>query len=182
MSSWNTETTVSQHDSNTALNTQIGGRNRDTFETSGLNFGGYEYSEAKELWNDWLGSSFGTMNAGYDMVGIAGPEVENMREAIRAYVSNVQNVLKKVIEDSSNGINAAFRGSQAQEAVISYLEKVRLYINNLTSDLLSFSDKLADVGNAWKKAQEAIAGNINTSTGSFSEGTAYTENVTYNAE
>jgi len=38
---------------------------------------------------------------------------------------------------------------------------------------------IADVGNAWIKAQENIGSNVKTATGNFSAGTKYTEDVTY---
>lgn len=180
MSSWETATTSSTHDAQAALNTHTGNRNRDTSSTGGLNFGGYDsravygstYMRGRNEMSDLV-------HGGYDMVGIVGTQVEPMRESIRTYVNDVQTVLADAIANAETGMNDAFRGVDAQAAVKEYLAKVKLYVNNLVTQLLSFSDKLADVGNAWQKAQENIGATVKTSTGSFSEGTAYVDNVTY---
>lgn len=192
MSSWETQATTSSFDAQSALDTHMGARNRDTSKTSGLNFGGYNQGYSHSTLGTigqavggpvggYLGDLIGggPKISGYDMVGIVGSKVESMRDSIRQYVDKVQEKVSQAIEDAEDGMNDAFRGNEAQSAVKEYLEKVKLYINNLITQLISFSDKLADVGNAWQKAQEEIGGNVKTATGSFSEGTAYSESVTY---
>ena len=180
MSSWNTEITASTHDAGAALSNQMQGRSRDTSTTNGLNFGGYNYNEKTTtsgfLW--WKKPE--TTISGYDMVGIAGGEVNNMRQAVVDYVVKVQASVELAIKNATDGINDAFRGAEAQAAVVAYLEKVKLYITNLISQLESFADKIADVGNAWNAAQQSFGQSVNTATGNFSEGTAYTQQVTYN--
>lgn len=117
--------------------------------------------------------------SGYNIIGINGNEVPRMREAIEEYVQNIQTYLEEAIVATEDQIAKAFRGGEAEAAVKQYLEKVKAYVHNVVSTLNAFSDKLADVGNAWVKAQSNIASNVNTSTGSFSEGNTYSTTVQY---
>ena len=117
--------------------------------------------------------------SGYNIIGINGNEVPRMREAIEEYVQNIQTYLEEAIIATEEQIAKAFRGGEAEAAVKQYLEKVKAYIHNVVSTLNAFSDKLADVGNAWVKAQSNIASNVNTSTGSFSEGNTYSTTIQY---
>ena len=173
---WETEATKSSFDTNSALNTMMEGRQRgDVSGNYSLNTGGYQQGTLREV---WLGGQ--QVTTGYDMIGINGNQVESMRESIRAYVSNIQSVVESTLSTSSSEAYKAFRGEDAITAVNQYIDKVKLYCQNVTSTLLAFSDKLADVGNAWKTAQANIAGTVNSSTAGFSEGTAYQESVTYN--
>lgn len=205
MASWETQTTASTHEAQASLNAQVKGRNRDSVSMfdglSGVDFGGYQQQSntlggmgaglaiSNTLFpaNPFasaagiaIGGGIGsTQITGYDMVGIVGSQVGPMRDSIAVYVSKIQKYVEEAIEKADAGMNSAFRGVDAQREVKAYLEKVKLYITNLISQLISFSDKLADVGNAWIKAQENIGSSVNASTGAFSEGTAYTESVTY---
>jgi len=212
MTSWSTESTTSTHDSLSALNSQMGGRKRDTQVgalgqmaanlgfTPGINFGGYD--QKVSMGSMGIGGALGavaggifgapglgavvgsalgaTQITGYDVVGIVGGEVENMRGAVRDYVSTIQTVVKEAITAAEEALNSAIRGADAQREVLAYLAKVKLYIDNLVTQLLSFSDKIADVGNAWIAAQEKIGSNVKTATGNFSEGSTYSDDKTYN--
>lgn len=192
MASWETEATQSGFDANSSMSNMIGGRGRtvDFSSHSGVEslgevistgdtlsgVGEHEVSDAK-WWNIFTWGD--TKTVGYDIVGIKATEVPKMREAINDYVNNVATYLDSAIDTSKAQAKTAFRGSEAEEAVKAYLDKVKDYVNNLVSQLLAFSDKLADIGNAWIDAQQKIASNVNASKGAFSEGTKYTETVQY---
>ena len=62
-------------------------------------------------------------------------------------------------------------------ALRSYLNTVKTYCINLTSNLLAFSDKLADVRDAWTQGSQSMASGINSSNSSVSSaaGSRYTE-------
>lgn len=200
MSSWETGVTASSHDVGAALSSQMEGRQRDTGGSGKLDFGGYnQHNHAGQGalvgagFGGFLGGPLGgaigaevgalvgaNTISGYNMVGINGGEVTNMRNAVVDYVVAVQKSVEDAIKNAEDGIDDAFRGADARAAVIEYLEKVKLYITNLISQLESFADKIADVGNAWIAAQESFGSSVKSATGNFSEGTAYTQNVTYN--
>lgn len=196
MASWETQATASGFDANAARNSIMEGRQRGNESQNfglGLNTGGFEQSShttVSEGTGDYLlrgftfglydGREYNTTTSGYDIVGINGNQVEPMRQSIRDYVSEVQGLIDTTLSTSADQARNAFRGEEAIAAVNAYIDKIKDYCKNITSTLLAFSDKLADVGNAWKAAQENIAGNVNSSTGTFSEGTAYTESVQYN--
>ena len=175
---WNTEATKSNFETTNTLRNYQEGRNRyesthsKIFGNSGeLNFGGYGQ-------NIHFNNVIAT---GYDIVGIKGSEVENMRNAIRDYVSNVQKEMDTKLSTSLEEARKAFRGDDVLSELNKYIDKVKLYCQNVISGLLVFSDKLADVGNAWQKAQQSMGGDISATTGAFSEGTAYSDDVQYSS-
>ena len=102
-----------------------------------------------------------------------------MRNAIREYVTRVQNTVDQTLNTNDAELNKAVRGSEVKNAVNEYIDKVKLYCQNVTSGLLVFSDKLADVGNAWITATENMASNVKSTTSSFSEGSAYVDDQQY---
>lgn len=128
---------------------------------------------------DQLGGNYVTTK-GYNVVGINGNEVGNMRNAIETYVMNIRTYVDTQIEAVQSELPDGFRGGDAEKAVSDYLEKVRSYVNNLVSGLNGFSDKLADVANAWVRAQSNFSTTVNTSSGSFSAGTVYENEIQYN--
>ena len=182
MANWDSEVAASQYDADQALNSHISGRNREDGSIQGsiANLASAtdsldDMGEQNQAWDifDWVD------NKGYDIVGIKGSEVSNMRNSINEYVKNVQTYLNGVLKDKKNKAKDAFRGTEAEAAVKEYLDKVATYINNLLSQLNSFSDKIADVGNAWIQSQSNIAGSVNAAKNAFSEGSSYTESVQY---
>lgn len=135
---------------------------------------------AKEIFTFGIANTGTEVISGYDIVGIDGNQIGNMIEAILVYVNTVQEYLKNAVEATQSEIAAAIRGGEAEAAVKAYLEKVKTYVHNLVSSLKAFVDKLYDVGNAWVQAQAAFGQTINTSTGSFNEGSSYQDGqVTY---
>lgn len=113
----------------------------------------------------------------YSVVGIQVDAVDSMREAIRTWVSDIQTHLSGIEPTASAA--QAFRSSdgQVEEAVRLYIENCKQYCMNLTSSLLAFSDKLADVRDAWVRSTGNLAGTITADTQATSAGTAYTETM-----
>lgn len=117
---------------------------------------------------------------GYDVVGIKAKEIPEIQSEIRKYVDKVQSTLDQCLNANATELNKAIRGSVLEESVNDYIRKVKLYCQNVTSDLLAFSDKLADVGNAWIAATNKMASSISSGTKNYAAGSAYKETNTYN--
>lgn len=187
---WETAATKSSFEAREPLKTNFSGRQRG--EVSGdlyLHTGGFEEDTTTHVeqngWNlfgvDWFNNdTVTTTTSGYDLIGIKGSEVETMRGSIRSYVKGIDTVLEQTLEASAEEAYKAFRGTEAIAAVNTYIAKVKEYCLNVTSALLAFSDKIADVGNAWISAQSNIAGTVDAATAGFDAGTKYVDDqVTY---
>ena len=113
----------------------------------------------------------------YSVVGLNVESVDSMREAIRTWISGIQTHLSDI--DPTASAAQAFRSTdgQVEEAVRLYIENCKQYCMNLTSSLLVFSDKLAEVRDAWVKSTGNLAGTITADTQATSAGTAYTETI-----
>lgn len=114
----------------------------------------------------WLGKD-------YSVVGINANQVGTMREAIRNYVTGIQTEISKIQTDLD--ANGAFKGEEVQSAVRAYLTTVEDYAKALTSYLLTFSDKLKDVEEAWTSYVGTMAGNVTNTKGTFGSTQTYTE-------
>lgn len=202
MASWDTGVTASTFDAGSKVQSQAEGRNRDTFNPykAGTGFNTLAVSDREysagmtdnfgfDSQGDFYGqytdsgdffNGFESNTTGYNIIGIDGNQVGNMISAVNNYVENVQSYLENAVSATRAEIATAFRGGEAEKAVDEYLEKVKKYVHNLVSTLNAFGDKLADVGNAWVAAQSNIASNVNSSTGDFSEGNAYSPEIQYN--
>ena len=97
----------------------------------------------------------------YSVVGMKISEIPNMRNAIRQYVENINNYLESI--DEIGKVGSAFKSKEIQNAIKDYVLTLKTYCINLISQLLAFSDKLADVANAWIIASSNIAGVVNSS-------------------
>lgn len=161
----------STFDAKSYTDTQIG--NRDAQRTgAGTVVGGAGKGNYS---GGFLGTSWGAKESTYSVVGINVNEVDNMREAIRVYVQAIKDHLNG-IEPLATADNA-FKSEEVQKAVQDYITKVKEYCMNLVSQLLAFSDKLADVKNAWQANMDALAGNTSSSASSLDQGTAYQETL-----
>lgn len=109
----------------------------------------------------------------YSVVGMNATKIPAVRESIRSYVNAITTHLDK-IEPLANA-NNAFRSEEVQKAISDYIVKVKEYCINLTSQLLAFSDKLADVQEAYNQNMSRLSGNINQQTTSFNGGQRYQE-------
>ena len=181
MAGWDTAATKSEFNANEQVNNLMAGRNRiDDYKfgsESKREVSSFEDATAtdKGFWDFFNFSK----SKEYSIVGIDGNQIGNMRSSIEDYVSGVQSYLEKAVQATEDQISGGLRGGEAEAAVKAYLDKVKMYVTNLVSTLNSFGDKLADVGNAWVQAQSNAGSNINTTTGAFSEGSAYTSQVQY---
>ena len=109
------------------------------------------------------------------LVGMNVEAIPGMRQEIQNYCSAIERKLEEI--ETEINPDVAFKSEEVQSAIKSYLTKVKEYCINLTSDLLAFSDKLADARNEWIKQTQEMAGDINSATGAFDAGTKYTESV-----
>lgn len=180
MAGWDTAATQSDFNAHEQVKGVMSGRNRiDDYK-----FGNESkrelnaFNEATESSQSWLEKIFSS-DKEYSIIGIDGTKVGDMRGAIEEYVSRVQAYLDKAIVATEEQIANALRGGDAEAAVKGYLDKVKNYVTNLVSTLNAFGDKLADIGNAWVQSQSNIGSSVNTTTGSFSEGSSYTSQVQY---
>ena len=123
-----------------------------------------------------LGTSF-LSKAGYNVVGLNVSAVPSMRAAIRTYVEGIQSRITAI--DALADSESAFKSDDksVENAVTEYVENVKEYCNNLISDLLAFSDKLADVSKAWTQFTQEQSATINSDTSASSTGTAYQESI-----
>ena len=80
-----------------------------------------------------------------DIVGMDYGQVENIRDSIRNYVTNIQTELKEL--NASAETSKAFKG-EIQGAVQGYVQAVTQAAHNYVSHLLEFSDKME-----WAKQQ-----------------------------
>lgn len=108
----------------------------------------------------------------YSVVGINVSHIPVMRDKIGTYVKDIQDYLDQI--DPLAEASKAFKSETVQEAVQKYITKVKDYCVNLTSQLLAFSDKLADVRDAYEQSMGNLADDINSQNSAFSEGTRYT--------
>lgn len=151
MGNWASESAKSSFDAKTFVSNTISGREESRSAIS----------------ND--------LRSQYSVVGINVEGIPAMREAIRVYV--------KAVEDHLNGIEPladaqnAYKSSDVQQSVKEYIEKEKVYCINLTSQLLAFSDKLADVSKAWVESAQGMASKVNTANTTFSEGNKYQESM-----
>lgn len=113
----------------------------------------------------------------YDVVGINANAVDGMRKQIRNSVQNLQNYIDG-IEAEANSDNA-FRSEEIKAEVVKYVTTVKDYCKALISDLLAFSDKLADVKTAWEQSTKNFAtSSVSSAASSMSEhATYYTETL-----
>ena len=172
MAEWNTETTKASFDVTESFRTMESNRGLGDVNTGGnftLDTGGNEFDK---------GGLFSSAS-GYDLVGIKASKVDAMRESIREYVKEVDNVLEGTLEPSMDKARYAFRGSDALDAVNAYILKVKEHCKNITSTLLAFSDLLAQVGNAWDAHQLNIANTVNESSSSLDNSKAYVDDMTF---
>ena len=162
---WNTTSKTSEFSAGNLISSQMEGRGNRDYNGVGLG----------DVFSSIASSSQ------YSIVGIKASEVEPMREEIRAYVDNIYSHLEDAIVKAHTSMDKAFRGAELQDAVKTYLNKVKDYCDNLVSHLLTFSDKLADVSNAWQDAQRQMGSSVNDATGSFSAGSKYVDNMATNS-
>lgn len=161
MANWNTETTKSEFDARRFTTDTIAGRTgRETGDSS-------ISGRSNGLWG--IGAD------GYDIVGINANKVEDMRQAIRDYVSAIEKYLDGV--DPLASADGAFKGEAVQKAVATYITNCKEYCKNLTSNLLAFSDQIGEVKRQWLAAMDRMADSISTGSKSYGSSEHYTETI-----
>lgn len=133
-------------------------------------------SAAGQVYNGVVSNGFlGIGKQEYSVVGMNVAQIDNMRGAIVEYVDKI----KKHLGDIASGASAdgAFKSEVVQASVTQYIEKVQTYCINLTSQLVAFSDKLADVKAAYLGRMDNLSDSINHNASSFSAGTEYAETI-----
>ena len=113
----------------------------------------------------------------YDVVGINVHKIPTVQSAITLYINKIKSQIERLDPLATSG--SAYRSTDSADgdveiAVREYINKVKTYCMNLTSQLEAFNDKLEDVKAAWDQGAKSIADSVNTSNSAFSEGTQYT--------
>lgn len=103
----------------------------------------------------------GALN-GTTVVGINANEITNMRNAIRNYVSNLENHLDQVNQQAET--NQAFKGDYAQ-AIRDYVAAICEACKCVTSNLLAFSDQLVGIQEAYAASDQSLKSAIGSSAG-----------------
>ncbi len=164
---WETNATTSDFQTDTAANATMTERQAQRSAASGM-------MNASGATPGFFGLGGST---GYSVVGLNVSAVSGMRESIREYTNRLKTRLSNIdaLADASN----AFRSNDGsvEKAVSEYIDKVKEYCINLTSDLLAFSDKLGDVKNAWQTATETMASTVQTDTSGAATSTQYQETI-----
>lgn len=110
----------------------------------------------------------------YDMVGISAKNLPAVKEAINKYVTQIEKDLEELGKSHSK-IDGAFQGEATQEALKEYINHVRDYCVNVTSQLLAYSQKISEILQVWIANQQQLASNINESGASIKVGTKMTD-------
>ncbi len=162
MATWETEKKQSTFETKTALNSAISTRDG--------NRSGATASTSKSG-----GGLFGF--GGYSVVGLNVSAIDGMRADIRNWVSEIQTHLDGIdpLADAQNAYKSD--DGKVENAVKEFVDNVKQYCKNLTSDLLAFSDKLEDVRKAWLDTTGNLAGTITTDTQATDAGSAYQETL-----
>lgn len=170
MANWTTSATSSSFNADSY--TQKAANVRKYSFNSGLN--GLDGGESFSLLEGLRGNGF---KKGYDVVGINASKITtSVIPAFEDYIKNINNKIKE-IKVTAAKMNSAFKGSDLQKAVTSYVDKMETYMVNFTTQLRAFEDKLMDVKNAWDKAQQQQAQTISKTGNDFANVNSYTRQI-----
>lgn len=123
--------------------------------------------------NGFLGTAFESLKSGESFVGLQYSSIESIRGAIRTYVTNVRNVVDKLNSEASN--DNAIKG-EAAAAAKTYVQTISKMAEQFVSQLLAYSDKMYEYGEAYKKNDTTLAQNISDEATSLSSSVEeYTE-------
>lgn len=161
---WESEFTSSKFDEKSATTNMISGRS-GTRDSAGDTL---SFSKSG-------GNIFGFGATTYSVVGLNVGSIDPMREQIRTYCGDIEKHINQI--DPKADADMAFKSDLVQAAVSDYVEKVKTYCINLTSQLLAFSDKLADVKAVWEAGASNISDSVKNSNAAFDAGSKYTESM-----
>ena len=112
----------------------------------------------------------------YDVVGLNVTKVSSqMIPAIERWVGEMETKLNGI--QATQKQESAFKSDEVQQAVTDFINNVRDYCINLTSDLLAFADKLKSVENAYKANMAALGQAVDTVGKGNAAGEHYTRKV-----
>lgn len=179
---WGIETVSSEFAANAGINTTADTRSaqRTTTDANASTAAAFDNVQgAATTQSVFFGLGEVTVGSGISIVGMNITQASKMREAIATYCSGITTYINGF--DATAEATGAFKSQQVNEALANYMGSVKTYCMNLVSQLLAFSDKLANVANQWQAAAGKMAEQINATSGdNFATGTAYTEGVTLN--
>ena len=156
MSNWSTESLKSEFDSNSFIKKNMHDFDRTFTETD------YNFFEGRA--------------SNYDVVGINANKVDDMRQAIRDYVKNIENYLDNI--DPLENADGAFKSEEVQDAVSEYLKSLKEYCKNFTSGLLAFSDQIGAFKYQWLESTKRMASTITSDRNSINDiSEHYTERI-----
>lgn len=132
-------------------------------------------SGAKNTVQGWAGAAFTVASNGSTFVGMDYQKVPVIRDAIRAYVKNIQTVADGLNTDAD--ANQAVHGEITEETK-KYLNAIKEITDAYVSSLLVYSDKMQEYYEAYGKSDTSLASDVGQEASSLSSTAAsqtYTE-------
>lgn len=132
-------------------------------------------SGAKSTVQGWAGTAFTVASNGSTFVGMNYSAVPTIRDAIRAYVKNIQTVADGLNTDAD--ANQAVHGEITAETK-KYLAAIKEITDAYVSSLLVYSDKMQEYYEAYSKSDTSLASDVGQEASSLSSTAAsqtYTE-------
>lgn len=114
-------------------------------------------SSAKSTVQGWAGTAYTVASNGSTFVGMNYNAVPTIRDAIRAYVKNIQTV--------ADGLKTDAEASQAVHGDIvkstqDYLAAIKEITDSYVSTLLVYSDKMQEYYEAYAKSDTSLASSV----------------------
>lgn len=116
-----------------------------------------------------------TSMSDFDVIGLNIVKVEPAKEAIREMCRQITEKISQIQTDANSKVAFKLGNGDFDSALKSYLEKVVLYCENLTSSLLAFNDKISEVQKQWDKLSSNTQEKVSSTSGQFATGSKYTE-------
>ena len=142
MASWETQSQATTFSVGNTFENAIAGRNRGAIKTG-------DSIDLKPFGDD-------------SVVGINADHIPAMQEALTAYITDIDTVLKK-FEGQVNA-REGVAGNDINEAIYNYFVRVKEYLFALVSNFKAFNDKLDSVSKAYIAFQGEEKTSITTST------------------
>lgn len=123
--------------------------------------------------NGFNGTCFEVVKNGSTFTGINYSAIDTIRGSIRNYVKGIQDELAKINDDLSP--DNALKGDIAAAAK-AYVRAVTQVADAYVSSLLTYSDKMYEYGEAFKKNESTLSSNVNDEASALSSSVeTYTE-------
>ncbi len=131
---------------------------------------------ARNTVQGWAGGLYSVASNGSTFVGMNYASVPTIRDAIRAYVKNIQTVADGLNTDAD--ANQAVHGEITAETK-KYLSAIKQVTDAYVSSLLVYSDKMQQYYEAYSKSDTSLASDVGQEASSLSSTAA---NQTYNEQ